>query len=94
MTDPDIKKGLAGVFGYCAFNDLSARTFQRATPQWTFGKNAERSGPMSALVTADEVGQIGEVIKEGLEGHFERLKEKEAQEVCGTHVYLVYLMNV
>ena len=45
-------------------------------------------------VTADEVGQIGEVIKEGLEGHFERLKEKEAQEVCGTHVYLVYLMNV
>jgi 2-keto-4-pentenoate hydratase/2-oxohepta-3-ene-1,7-dioic acid hydratase in catechol pathway len=48
--------GLAGVFGYCAFNDLSARTFQRATPQWTFGKNAERSGPMSPIATADEVG--------------------------------------
>lgn len=56
MFRVDAKKGLAGVFGYCAFNDLSARTFQRATPQWTFGKNAERSGPMSALVTADEVG--------------------------------------
>lgn len=48
--------GLAGVFGYCAFNDLSARTFQRATAQWTHGKNGEKSGPMSPIVTADEVG--------------------------------------
>jgi 2,4-diketo-3-deoxy-L-fuconate hydrolase len=47
---------LAGVFGYCAFNDLSARTFQRQSPQWTMGKNAEMSGPMGAIVTADEVG--------------------------------------
>jgi len=59
MFGVDAKAGLAGVFGYCAFNDLSARTFQRATPQWTFGKNAEKSGPMSAIVTADEVGDPG-----------------------------------
>lgn len=59
MFGVDAKAGLAGVFGYCAFNDLSARTFQRATPQWTFGKNGERSGPMSAIVTADEVGDPG-----------------------------------
>jgi 2-keto-4-pentenoate hydratase/2-oxohepta-3-ene-1,7-dioic acid hydratase in catechol pathway len=47
---------MAGAFGYCAFNDLSARTFQRASPQWTMGKNGELSGPMGMIVTADEVG--------------------------------------
>jgi 2-keto-4-pentenoate hydratase/2-oxohepta-3-ene-1,7-dioic acid hydratase in catechol pathway len=56
MFRVDAATGLAGVFGYCAFNDLSARSFQRATPQWTMGKNAERSGPMSPITTADEVG--------------------------------------
>jgi 2,4-diketo-3-deoxy-L-fuconate hydrolase len=49
-------RALRGVFGYCAFNDLSARTFQRSSPQWTMGKNAEMSGPMGAIVSADEVG--------------------------------------
>lgn len=56
MYGVDAMTGLAGVFGYCAFNDLSARSFQRATPQWTHGKNGERSGPMSPIVTADDVG--------------------------------------
>jgi len=56
MFRVDAANGLKGVFGYCAFNDLSARTFQRATPQWTFGKNAEKSGPISPIATADAVG--------------------------------------
>jgi 2-keto-4-pentenoate hydratase/2-oxohepta-3-ene-1,7-dioic acid hydratase in catechol pathway len=56
MFRVDAATGARGVFGYCAFNDLSARSFQRATPQWTFGKNAEKSGPMSPIVTADAVG--------------------------------------
>jgi len=56
MYGVDAAEGLAGVFGYCAFNDLSARSFQRATAQWAHGKNGERSGPMSPIVTADEVG--------------------------------------
>lgn len=59
MYHVDAKTGLAGVYGYCAFNDLSARSFQRHTPQWTLGKNAERSGPMSPITTADEVGDPG-----------------------------------
>jgi 2-keto-4-pentenoate hydratase/2-oxohepta-3-ene-1,7-dioic acid hydratase in catechol pathway len=46
----------AGVFGYAVFNDLSARRHQRHTPQWTVGKNADRTGPISAVTTADEVG--------------------------------------
>lgn len=44
------------VFGYAAFNDLSARTFQMQTGQWSMGKNSPASGPMSPIVTADEVG--------------------------------------
>jgi 2,4-diketo-3-deoxy-L-fuconate hydrolase len=49
-------QALAGVFGYAAFNDLSARRHQMHSPLWTLGKNADNSGPFSAVVTADEVG--------------------------------------
>lgn len=45
-----------GIFGYTAFNDLSARGFQMQTPQWIMGKNSDASGPMSPIVTADETG--------------------------------------
>ncbi|MFC5381207.1 fumarylacetoacetate hydrolase family protein [Aquipuribacter nitratireducens] len=46
------------VLGYAAFNDLTARRAQKLTSQWTLGKNAEGSGPMGDLVTADEVGDL------------------------------------
>jgi 2-keto-4-pentenoate hydratase/2-oxohepta-3-ene-1,7-dioic acid hydratase in catechol pathway len=46
----------AGVLGYAVFNDLSARTHQMHSRLWTVGKNADRSGPISPIVTADEVG--------------------------------------
>lgn len=36
----------AGILGYTCFNDLSARMHQRASKQWTVGKNADRSGPI------------------------------------------------
>ena len=49
-------EGLAAVFGYAVFNDLTARDTQHRTTQWTVGKNADQSGPMSTVVTADEVG--------------------------------------
>jgi 2,4-didehydro-3-deoxy-L-rhamnonate hydrolase len=52
----DAETALAGVFGYAAFNDLSAREHQMHSRLWTLGKNADRSGPFSAVVTADEVG--------------------------------------
>jgi 2-keto-4-pentenoate hydratase/2-oxohepta-3-ene-1,7-dioic acid hydratase in catechol pathway len=50
---------LGGVFGYAAFNDLTARQTQHRTTQWTVGKNADQSGPMSEIVTAEEVGDPG-----------------------------------
>lgn len=49
-------QGLEGVFGYVAFNDLSGRTFQTQTPQFTMGKNSDSSGPMSVITTRDAVG--------------------------------------
>jgi 2,4-diketo-3-deoxy-L-fuconate hydrolase len=52
----DPSTALAGVLGYAAFNDLSARRHQMHSRLWTMGKNADNSGPMSAIVTADEVG--------------------------------------
>jgi len=56
LADVDEAAALAGVFGYAAFNDLSARRSQGRSPLWTVGKNADFSGPLGPVVTADEVG--------------------------------------
>jgi 2-keto-4-pentenoate hydratase/2-oxohepta-3-ene-1,7-dioic acid hydratase in catechol pathway len=48
------------ILGYTAFNDLSARRKQLETPQFTLGKNADRSGPIGpVVVTPDEIGDPG-----------------------------------
>ena len=52
----DEQTALKHVLGYAAFNDLSARRKQLATPQFTIGKNADLSGPISPVVTSDELG--------------------------------------
>ncbi|MGD8165932.1 fumarylacetoacetate hydrolase family protein [Herbiconiux sp. P16] len=54
---------LEHVFGFSTFNDLTARTAQKLTTQWTLGKNGDRSGPAGPLVTRDEVGDL----KDGLD---------------------------
>jgi 2-keto-4-pentenoate hydratase/2-oxohepta-3-ene-1,7-dioic acid hydratase in catechol pathway len=46
------------ILGYAVFNDLSARKAQGQSSQWTVGKNADRSGPLGPIVTADEVPGI------------------------------------
>lgn len=58
LTHATPDEAAAGVFGYAAFNDITARRAQRLTTQWTLGKNVDRSGQMSEIVTADEVGNI------------------------------------
>ncbi|GAB2948056.1 fumarylacetoacetate hydrolase family protein [Nonomuraea fastidiosa] len=55
-ADPDT--ALKAVLGYSTFNDLTARRAQKLTSQWTLGKNADRSGPLGPIVTADEVGDL------------------------------------
>jgi 2-keto-4-pentenoate hydratase/2-oxohepta-3-ene-1,7-dioic acid hydratase in catechol pathway len=57
MLAVDRADAMDGVLGYTCFNDISARTFQRATPQWALGKNPDNSGPIGpCIVTADELG--------------------------------------
>lgn len=47
---------LDAVFGYSVFNDISVRDYQKKTPQWSIGKNFDRTGPFGPmLVTADEL---------------------------------------
>ena len=57
MTDTAEADAMTGVLGYTCFNDISARGYQRRTPQWALGKNADRSAPIGpVVVTADEFG--------------------------------------
>lgn len=57
MVDVDEHEAMAGVLGYACFNDVTARTYQQRTPQWSLGKNAKNSGPVGpVVVTADELG--------------------------------------
>lgn len=45
------------VFGYCAGNDVSARDWQNATPQWMLGKSFDTHAPFGPwITTADEAG--------------------------------------
>ncbi len=51
-----LAKAYEYVFGYCAFNDVSARDFQFADGQWQRGKSCDTFAPMGPYVaTADEI---------------------------------------
>ena len=59
------------VFGYSCYNDMSVRDYQKRTPQWTIGKNFDRTGGFGpTLVTADELppGAVGLRIQSRLNG--------------------------
>lgn len=50
------ERALESVFGYSVFNDASVREYQLRTPQWTIGKNFDRTGAFGPyVVTADEL---------------------------------------
>ena len=63
LVDATPEEARAAVIGYSTFNDLTARRALKATSQWTVGQNADASGPLGPLVTADEVGDL----RDGLE---------------------------
>lgn len=56
MAEP--REVQSALFGYAAFNDITARRAQKLTTQWTIGKNVDASGPMSDLLTCDEVPSL------------------------------------
>jgi 2,4-didehydro-3-deoxy-L-rhamnonate hydrolase len=79
LRDATVEQARAAIVGYLCFNDLTARGFQRASRQWTLGKNADLSAPVGPwLVTADEIpepGRLrivtrvnGEVVQDGSTG--------------------------
>jgi 2-keto-4-pentenoate hydratase/2-oxohepta-3-ene-1,7-dioic acid hydratase in catechol pathway len=50
---------MAKIAGYAVFNDFTARDWQRATTQWTAGKNFPGTGALGPhLVTADEIADV------------------------------------
>lgn len=53
------------IAGYAAFNDFSARDWQRHTGQWTPGKNFPLSGAFGPyFMSAEEVGDVTELVVE------------------------------
>lgn len=63
LTAVDPESAHRAVMGYAVFNDLTSRRAQKLTPQWTLGKNGDRSGPMGPIVTADEVGDLADGLR-------------------------------
>jgi len=59
----DKEESARAIFGYVAFNDLSARGFQTQTAQWTLGKNTDSSGPVSPIAPAVAVGDPAEGLR-------------------------------
>lgn len=58
LTDVDAHEALAAVIGYSTFNDMTARTAQKLTSQWTLGKNGDGTGPLGPMIPADHVGDL------------------------------------
>nr|WP_087573757.1 fumarylacetoacetate hydrolase family protein [Sphingomonas sp. CDS-1] len=52
----DEAEAMDAILGYAAFNDISARTYQFDSAQWTMGKNGDNSGVVGEIVTKEEAG--------------------------------------
>lgn len=53
IGDADLEEA---ILGYTAFNDVTARSLQFASSQWTLGKNVPVSAPMGpVIITRDEI---------------------------------------
>jgi 2-keto-4-pentenoate hydratase/2-oxohepta-3-ene-1,7-dioic acid hydratase in catechol pathway len=63
LVEATSEEALTAVFGYSAFNDITARRAQKLTSQWSLGKNADRSGAIGPIVPASEVGDIREGLR-------------------------------
>jgi 2-keto-4-pentenoate hydratase/2-oxohepta-3-ene-1,7-dioic acid hydratase in catechol pathway len=57
VKDVSPERALSAVFGYTAFNDLTARDLQRAHLQWFKGKSLDGAAPMGPwIVSAGDIG--------------------------------------
>ncbi|MHC6591253.1 fumarylacetoacetate hydrolase family protein [Arthrobacter sp. C152] len=58
VESADEDEAADAVFGYSTFNDITSRTAQKLTSQWTLGKNGDFSGPLGPLVSRGDVGDL------------------------------------
>lgn len=63
LIDAGADTARAAVLGYSTFNDLTSRTAQKLTSQWTLGKNGDFSGPLGPVVTADEARDLRDGVR-------------------------------
>lgn len=99
-TCKDVKEAdaLDVIAGYMLLNDLSARDYQRLTPQWGPGKTWDGSAPCGPfLVTPDEVGPPDD-IDIGLELNGETMQDSNTADlvhpVRALVAYLTMLMTL
>jgi 2-keto-4-pentenoate hydratase/2-oxohepta-3-ene-1,7-dioic acid hydratase in catechol pathway len=64
VKDLSPESALSAVFGYTAFNDLTARDLQRAHLQWFKGKSLDGAAPMGPWIVA--AGEIGDAQNLGI----------------------------
>lgn len=87
------KEALRIVAGYTCFNDVSARDYQNRTSQWTVGKSFDTFGPMGpALVTADEIGDPGNLEVRGILNGVE-MQHSNTRELIFTVPYLIHFLS-
>lgn len=54
LNRPSKEEATKAIFGYTSAMDGSVRDYQKRTPQWTLGKNFDRSGSIGpSIITAD-----------------------------------------
>ncbi len=54
LRDATEQEASEAILGYAPFNDLSARTWQMLSPQWTLGKCSDSSAPIGSIITRDQ----------------------------------------
>jgi 2-keto-4-pentenoate hydratase/2-oxohepta-3-ene-1,7-dioic acid hydratase in catechol pathway len=54
LADASAEASRAAVLGFSTFNDLTPRTAQKRTSQWTLGKNVDHSSPLGPIVPSIE----------------------------------------
>jgi len=69
--DVSLEEAADHIAGYCVFNDVTARDWQRRTSQWALGKSFDTFGALGPwIVTVDEVADphdlVVEVVRDGI----------------------------
>nr|WP_253917445.1 fumarylacetoacetate hydrolase family protein [Glutamicibacter halophytocola] len=83
------------IAGFTVANDISARDFQRFTPQWLQGKTFDDTTPLGPyLITADEVGVNPDLLLECLVDNETKQSSQTADLVFGPTELVRYISEI